>query len=106
MTGFKLPVVDREDIIVRYDDLFALIRDLRSMGMTSALHNDGDNGAHRNLFKRADELYKKNFSDGDGRIRASFCYSCLTAWSPHENQQKPLRPGSAKYSLAEHLKSK
>jgi glycosyltransferase A (GT-A) superfamily protein (DUF2064 family) len=27
----------------------------------------------------------------------------LTAWAPHESQQKPLRPGSAKTRLADAL---
>jgi hypothetical protein len=105
-TGFKLPVVDREEITVRYDDAFALINDLRAMGMTSALNTGDYRMPPRDLFKRANELYKQNHCDEDGRIRASFCFACLTAWSPHENQQQPLKPGSAKVSLASHLKSK
>ena len=102
-SGFRLPVIDREDIIVRYDNMKALIEDLRSMGMTSAKIDDDGRKAHRQLFQLADEIYQKKYSDGDGRIRASFCFAYLTAWSPHENQQKPIKPGSAKFSLAEHF---
>ena len=102
--GFKLPVVDREEVIVRYNDIYALIDDLRAMGMTSALKQNVNRQPHRNLFRRANELYKEYYSDGDGRIRASFNYVNLTAWTPHENQQKPLKPGSAQTSLAKHLK--
>jgi hypothetical protein len=104
--GFKLPVVDREEVIVRYDDIYALISDLRAMGMTSALKLDNTRQPHRELFKRANELYQENHADGDGRIRVSFNYANLTAWAPHENQQKPLKPGSARTSLAKHLKFK
>ena len=32
--GFTLPVIDAETYTVRYDNLFALMRDLRAMGMT------------------------------------------------------------------------
>ena len=102
-TGFKLPVVDREEIVARYDNIFALIRDLRGMGMTSTLDRGNYRPAHRHLFKRADELYHKDYSDADGRIRASFCFAYLTGWSPHENQQKPLKPGSAKTRLEQYL---
>ena len=102
-TGFKLPVVDREDVTVRYDDVFALIDDLRAMGVTSALNHSNYRRAHRNLFRRTNELYQENYSDGDGRIRASFCFAYLAGWSAHENQQTPLKPGSAKASLKEHL---
>ncbi len=103
-TGFSLPVIDREEIIVRYDDMFALISDLRAMGSTSALVWNQARHAGRNLFKRANEIYLEKFSDADGRIRASFCFAFLTAWSPHEDQPKPLKPGSAQISLAKHFK--
>ncbi len=40
----------------------------------------------------------------DGRIRATIEVAWATAWSPHESQQKPLKPGSAKFRLADALK--
>ena len=48
---------------------------------------------------RMAEMYPKRFSDPDGRIRATFDVIWLSGWAPHESQQKPLRPGSAKASL-------
>jgi len=39
----------------------------------------------------------------DGRIRATFEIVWLSGWAPHESQQKPLRPGSAKTRLADAL---
>ena len=36
-------------------------------------------------------------------MRATFELVWLTAWAPHESQQKPLRPGSAKARLADAL---
>jgi len=105
-TGFKLTVIDREELILRYDNAFRLIDDLRLMGATSALNAANHHRAHRQLFKRTDELYRDLYADEDGRIRASFSFAYLTGWTPHENQQQPLKPGSAKVSLADHLKSK
>ena len=35
--GFALPVTDIDDIVVRYADMFGLLKDLRAMGMTSML---------------------------------------------------------------------
>ena len=102
--GFALPVVDREDICVRYDNMFALIDDLRAMGVTSLFAENDIVRTHRELFKRADFLYRENYSDSDERIRASFCIGYLTGWVPHESQQKPLRPGSAVKSLADQLR--
>lgn len=104
--GFTLPVADVENLVVRYDDMFALIRDLRSMGATSALTERSRTPASKALFMRAAEIYSENFADPDGRIRASFNIIWLSGWSPHESQQKPLAPGSAKVSLKSVLEEK
>ncbi|KFB08973.1 methyltransferase domain-containing protein [Nitratireductor basaltis] len=97
--GFTLPVADVENLVVRYDDMFALVRDLRAMGATSVLTERSRLPATRALFMRAAEIYAQKFADEDGRIRASFNIIWLSGWAPHESQQKPLKPGSAKVSL-------
>lgn len=103
--GFALPVTDIEEIVVRYNDMFALLRDLRAMGMTSLLSQRSRVPVARSVFLRAAEIYAERFSDPDGRIRASFPIVHLSGWAPHENQQKPLKPGSAKQRLADVLKT-
>jgi hypothetical protein len=50
---------------------------------------------------RMAQIYGERFADADGRIRATFDVIWLSGWAPHESQQKPLRPGSAKAGLAE-----
>ena len=57
----------------------------------------------RRLLLRAAEVYAEQFALPDGRIPATFEIITLTAWVPHENQQKPLQPGSAKMRLSEAL---
>ena len=52
---------------------------------------------------RAAAIYAERFSDPDGRLRATFEILWLSGWAPHESQQKPLRPGSAKARLADAL---
>jgi hypothetical protein len=49
--------------------------------------------------------YQARFADSDGRFVATFDVVFLTGWAPHESQQKPLRPGSARVSLADVLGS-
>ena len=39
---------------------------------------------------------RERFADADGRIRATFEIVWLSGWAPHESQQQPLKPGSAK----------
>lgn len=101
--GFALPVVDSECVTVRYGDLFALLRDLRAMGWANALLERSRKPLRRSVLLRAAELYAERFSDPDGRLRATFEIVWLSGWAPHESQQKPLRPGSAKARLADAL---
>ena len=103
--GFALPVTDIDDIVVRYDDMFGLLRDLRAMGMTSILADRSRTPVSRSLFLRAAQIYAERFSDPDGRIRASFPVIHLSGWAPHESQQQPLKPGSAKARLADALRT-
>jgi SAM-dependent methyltransferase len=101
--GFALPVTDVEKLTVRYDDAFALMRDLRAMGMTNPLVERARLPLRRATLLRAAQIYAKRFADADGRLRASFDLVWLSGWAPHESQQQPLRPGSAKARLADAL---
>ncbi|AMB43458.1 methyltransferase domain-containing protein [Methylobacterium sp. AMS5] len=101
--GFALPVVDADTITVRYGDPFSLMRDLRAMGLTNALHDRRRAPLRRATLMRAAAIYAERFSDADGRLRATFEILWLSGWAPHESQQKPLRPGSAKTRLADAL---
>jgi SAM-dependent methyltransferase len=102
--GFALPVIDAESYTVRYDTLFDLMRDLRAMGMTNPLVGRSRRPLTRSFFVRAAELYAERYSDPDGRIRATFSVIYVSGWAPHESQQKPLKPGSAKVRLADALR--
>ncbi|MDM9621559.1 methyltransferase domain-containing protein [Rhizobium sp. S96] len=102
--GFALPVIDAETYTVRYDSIFPLMRDLRAMGMTNPLAERSRKPLTRAFFLRAAEIYAERYSDPDGRIRATFSMIYVSGWAPHESQQKPLRPGSAKVRLADALK--
>ncbi len=101
--GFALPVIDSESVTVRYGDMFGLLRDLRAMGWSNALTERSRKPLRRAVLLRAAELYAERFSDPDGRLRATFEIVWLSGWAPHESQQKPLRPGSAKTRLADAL---
>jgi len=101
--GFALPVTDIDRVTVRYDSVFALMRDLRRMGATNALIDRRRVPLRRATVMRMAEIYGERFSDDDGRIRATFEVVWLSGWAPHPSQQQPLRPGSAKARLADAL---
>ncbi len=101
--GFALPVIDSETVTVRYRDVFGLLRDLRAMGWANSLMARRRAPLRRETLLRAAALYAERFADPDGRLPATFEFVWLSGWSPHESQQKPLRPGSAKARLADAL---
>ena len=101
--GFALPVTDAEPLVVRYASMFALMQDLRAMGATNTLAERSRIPLRRAVLLRAAEIYAERFSDADGRIRATFEIVWLSGWAPHESQQKPLAPGSARMRLADAL---
>ncbi|MDD9329621.1 MAG: methyltransferase, partial [Bartonella sp.] len=78
--GFAMPVVDVEDVIIRYNTMFDLMYDLRAMGMQNALISRSRRFVSKRFFFLANEIYAKKFSDSDGRIRASFSFLWLSGW--------------------------
>ncbi len=101
--GFALPVVDTDRLTVRYENVFALMHDLRRMGATNILADRRREPLRRATLARMAEIYAERFADPDGRLRASFDIVWLTGWVPHESQQQPLKPGSATRRLADAL---
>jgi SAM-dependent methyltransferase len=101
--GFALPVVDLETVTVRYGSVFGLMTDLRAMGLTNTLVQRRRTPLRRATLLRMAAIYADRFADPDGRIRATFDMVWLSGWAPHESQQKPLKPGSAKARLADAL---
>lgn len=104
--GFALPVADVDRVVVRYGHPLKLLADLRAMGETNALAERAKRPLSRAVLARACEVYFERFAEADGRVRASFDILTMTGWAPHPDQQKPLKPGSAKMRLADALGAK
>jgi SAM-dependent methyltransferase len=104
--GLALPVADSDILTIRYDSAVHLMADLAGMGEANALADRHRRFTRRATITRAAEIYQNRFADPDGRVRASFEILYLSGWAPHESQQKPLRPGSAKARLADALGAK
>lgn len=101
--GFALPVSDVDRVTVRYAHPLSLLRDLRAMGETNVLLDRSRKPLPRSVLFRALEIYQQRFSGPDGKVSATFEIVTVTGWAPHESQQKPLRPGSARTRLADAL---
>jgi SAM-dependent methyltransferase len=101
--GFALPVADTEKLTLRYSTVRSLLGDLRSIGATSALAGRVPR-LHKEMPSRLEREYAGAHAMADGRLPVTMNIIYLTGWSAHESQQKPLRRGSAKTSLADVLK--
>jgi len=101
--GFALPVADRDMLTVAYPDALALMRDLGRMGEGNAVRLRRPGPLRRAIVAETARLYGDRYGIGGGKIRASFEVLYLSGWAPAATQQQPLRPGAAKFRLADAL---
>lgn len=99
--GFALPVVDTDRLTVTYENAFKLMQELRAMGEGNILTKRFRGLSSRAVMAEAARLYGEKFTDERGRIVVTFDILYLTGWSPHDSQQKPLKPGQGKVNLAD-----
>ena len=93
---------DAVSLTVRYGDFFALVRDLRAHGFSNVLAQRSRAPLRRDTLAAAIAHYGAAHGE-DGRLVATFETVFLTGWAPHDSQQQPRRPGSAKTRLADAL---
>lgn len=101
--SFALPVADSLVQTVEYRSFPALLADLRAAGETNALSGRLRSFTRRAVLAEAADIYARSYSSSEGRLAATAELVFLTGWAPHESQQQPLRPGSAKARLADAL---
>lgn len=101
--GFALPVVDRDLVTVSYENLFALLADLRGSGQVNMLQGQRHHFTPRGFFMDAAQRYADRYSDAEGRITATFEIVTMTGWKPASSQQQPAKRGSGKISLKDAL---
>lgn len=97
--GFALPVADSERTSVRYSKFETLAADLRALGETNVLTER----TRKPLSRAVLAATLAHYQDSGGKYPATFDIVYLTGWAPHESQQKPLQPGSARARLADAL---
>jgi SAM-dependent methyltransferase len=100
--GFALPVADVERLRVRYADFSSLVRDLRVHGQGNVLAARRRNFLGRRTFAALLSHYGSAHGE-EGKLAATFETLYLTGWAPHQSQQQPLKPGSAKTRLSDAL---
>ena len=101
--GFTLPVTDVETHTVRYGHPLRLMAELKALGAQNPLAERPARPVTRKLLQAATEAYGALALDADARVRATLELIWMSGWAPHESQQQPLRPGSARARLADAL---
>lgn len=96
--GFAMPVTDTDEVRVTYREPLQLLRDLRGMGETAPLFEKPPALHRKTLFAALSD-----FADQGGEELFNIVY--LTGWAPDASQPRPLKPGSAKTSLADAVKN-
>lgn len=99
--GLALPVTDSDRFTVHYRQIATLANDLRDLGLTNALMDRTKTPAPRLI---ADTESHLRPAPGEP-MPVSWEIVWMTGWAPHDSQQKPLKPGSAKVGLNTALKS-
>jgi hypothetical protein len=79
-----------------------LVRDLRAHGQTNVLAARSRHFLGRRISDALKACYAASHAQ-EGKLSATFDTIFLTGWSPHESQQKPLKPGSATARLSDAL---
>jgi SAM-dependent methyltransferase len=101
-TGWALPVVDAERMVLGYRSVGAMARDLRFCGLGRALAGPVPRLSRADA-ARLDAAFT-HAVDGDGRVEDSLTLVHFSGWAPHPSQPKPAKRGSAGASLAAALK--
>ncbi len=103
-TGFALPVIDTDRFKVNYKSVDRLFGDLRDLGETNILAARHKKFAGKKYLEALRDEFSENYMQKGMDLSVEIMW--LTGWSPHESQQKPLKPGSAEVSLKAVLKNK
>jgi malonyl-CoA O-methyltransferase len=89
--GFRDPVLDRETTATSYPDLAALMRELRAIGATNALHQRRRTLTGKARFARAARAYRDESGTGD-TLPATWETITAMAWAPAAGA--PIREGT------------
>lgn len=79
--GFLSPVSSSEILRARYDNVFALFRELKTMGETAAFATRNAAALNRQLIAKVATNYQEKNADSDGRVGATFEIITVSAWN-------------------------
>ncbi|PVU97732.1 hypothetical protein BB561_000378 [Smittium simulii] len=97
-TGFSIPTVDVDTVVVNYPSMFHLMDDLSAMGEGNCVLKR-PNIIKKDVLYAADAIYKELYANPDGSIPATFQVVYVIGWKPDPSQPQALKPGQGKVSM-------
>lgn len=93
--GYQLPVASCEKHHVIYAQIEDLFDDLRQLGETNYLTTRHRGMLGATFFQHLKTYYHTTYSEENNKIFTTIEVISLLGWKKHENQQQPLKRGSA-----------
>lgn len=78
--GFSLPVVDTQRLMLVYDDLYALLREMKAAACAPPLPERSRHFTRRAVFEKAHEIYQERHSAAGGGVTATLDLVFLHGW--------------------------
>lgn len=101
--GFVEPVMDMEHITLTYEDVQALMHDLKSIGAHNVTGGRGRGLGGRGRLHKLTQAYER--FRGDGRVPATYEVIYGTAWTPAYIPAALLTAGEMRTAMGENLQT-
>jgi len=88
------PVVDSEHFALTYNDIFSLMKDLKTLGAANKLVNRNKGLTPKSSFPKLAKAYEK-FKDRSGSLPATYEVIHGHCWQPNNQNQSTLRQSTA-----------
>lgn len=105
-SGFKMPTVDVDDLVIDYPSVFALMQDLQAMGESNCVLGRELGPIGRDVLVAADAIYRELHGTAEGTLPATFRLIYMIGWTDGPNQNQPLARGSGEINMKDVLEGK
>ncbi|MBN9412710.1 MAG: methyltransferase domain-containing protein [Candidatus Paracaedimonas acanthamoebae] len=105
LSGFSLPVIDRNLLKLSYSSLSHLFKEVKQLGESNYMAERSLKTPPKNLFKLAEQFYQQRYMDEYQRLKATLELIHLCGWNPDSSHPKNCLKGSGQISLTKIFKS-
>mgnify|MGYP001378947557 CR=1 FL=1 len=100
---YKIPLINLDKIVFKYNNFNNLLNDLRAMQLTYCYDERSKKFEKKNYFEKLKKNYERNYFK-EKKFILDTDFIVISGWKSHSSQQTPLKPGQAKNSLEDFIK--